>query len=90
MNVPGADKDAQRLREAREYSERFTASLPQHINAATLTVKSKLPFKALSIRELLLHRMAALSTAAVDLFSHKRVIPAVILTRAVVETLAGC
>jgi hypothetical protein len=32
--------------------------------------------------------MAALSSAAVDLFQQKRVIPAVILTRAIVETVA--
>ncbi|MBI2999280.1 MAG: hypothetical protein HYY46_12675 [Deltaproteobacteria bacterium] len=88
MSAASADKDAQHLSEARESSERFAASLPQRIDAAALTLKSKLPFKALSIRELLLHRMAALSSAAADLFAQKRVIPAVILTRAIVETLA--
>jgi hypothetical protein len=83
-----ADRNAQHLAKAQEFSERLSASLPDRIQAAALTLKSKLPFKALSIRELLLHRMAALSSAAVGLFKQKRAIPAVILTRAIVETVA--
>ena len=88
MNEARADRDAGHLAEAQEYAARFTASLPDRIQIAALTLKSKLPFKVLSIRELLLHRVAALSGAAVDLFAQKRAIPAVILTRAIVETLA--
>jgi hypothetical protein len=88
MRETNADKDAKHLREAREYAKRFAASLPDRIEAAALTIESKLPFKALSIREVLLHRMASLCSAAVDLFEQKRVIPAVILTRAIVETVA--
>ena len=88
MSESHADRDAQHLAEAQEFSDRLSASLPDRIQAAALTLKSKLPFKALSIRELLLHRMAALSSAAVDLFKQKRAIPAVILTRAIVETVA--
>ena len=80
--------DKKLLADAQEYSERLTASLPDRIQAAALSLNSKLPFKALSLRELLLHRMAALSSAAVDLFKQQRVIPAVILTRAIVETVA--
>ena len=88
MSEASADQNAKHLSEAREYADQLSASLPDRIQIAALTLKSKLPFKAVSIRELLLHRMAALSSAAVDLFEQKRVIPAVILTRAVVETLA--
>lgn len=89
MSEAIADQNAKHLSEAREYADRLSASLPDRIQIAALTLKSKLPFKAVSIRELLLHRMAALSSAAVDLFEQKRVIPAVILTRAIVETLAA-
>jgi hypothetical protein len=88
MSESHADRGAQHLAEAQELSDRLSASLPDRIQAAALTLKSKLPFKALSIRELLLHRMAELSSAAVDLFTQKRAIPAVILTRAIVETVA--
>ena len=88
MSESRADRDARHLAEAQEFSERLSASLPDRIQAVDLTLKSKLPFKALCIRELLLHRMAALSSAAVDLFKRRRTIPAVILTRAIVETFA--
>jgi len=88
MSEARDNRDAEYLAEAREFSEKLSASLPDRIQAAALTLKSKLPFKVLSIRELLLHRMAALSSAAVDLFTQKRIIPAVIVTRAIAETLA--
>lgn len=83
-----AEEDAIVLREARGFVETFGASLPDRVQAAALTLKSKIPFKAVSIRELLLHRVHALAGAAVELFESNRVIPAVILTRAVVETTA--
>lgn len=82
------DSNTRHLTEAQGFSDRLNASLPDQIQIAALTLKSKLPFKALSIRELLIHRMAALASAAVDLFKQKRVIPAVILTRSIVETAA--
>lgn len=88
MSDATVDQNAKHLREARDYTDRLSASLPDRIQIAALTLESKLPFKAVSIRGLLRHRMAALSSAAVDLFEQKRVIPAAILTRAIVETLA--
>lgn len=88
MTEPRTDSNAQHLAEAQDFSDRLNASLPDRIQIAALTLKSKLPFKALSIRELLIHRIAALASAAVDLFRQKRAIPAVILTRAIVETAA--
>ncbi|HEX9592287.1 MAG TPA: hypothetical protein VGB12_02890 [bacterium] len=88
MTESRTDSSAKHLAEAQDYSDRLNASLPDRIQIAALTLKSKLPFKAVSIRELLIHRMAALASAAVDLFKQKRAIPAVILTRAIVETAA--
>jgi hypothetical protein len=88
MTEPRPDSNAQHLAEAQDFSDRLNASLPDRIQIAALTLKSKLPFKALSIRELLIHRMAALASASVDLFKQQRAIPAVILTRAIVETAA--
>jgi len=88
MSGSRADSNAQHLAEVQDFSARLNASLPNGIEIAALTLKSKLPFKALSIRELLIHRVAALSSAAVDLFKQQQAIPAVILTRAIVETVA--
>jgi hypothetical protein len=87
MNL-SSDDDARILKEARGFVDVFASSLSERVQVAALTLKSKIPFKALSVRELLLHRVFALASAAVELFEANRVIPAVILTRAVVETLA--
>jgi hypothetical protein len=80
--------NAKVLKEVRDLAKNIAGSLPDNIQAASLTVKSKLPFKALSLRELLIHRMAALCIPTVQLFETKHIIPAVILTRAIVETVA--
>ena len=88
MNSHLTADDAETLKEVRDYTDRLAASLPKRVQAAAFTSKSKLPFKAQAIRELLLHRTAALASATVDLFEQNRVIPAVVLTRCIVETLA--
>src|SRR5262249_24482563 len=80
--------DAQTLKEARGYIDAIASSLPERIQAAALTWKSRIPFKALTVRESLVHRVFALASAAVELFEASRVIPAITLTRAVVETVA--
>jgi hypothetical protein len=76
------------LLEARRLADAIASSLPDRIQIAALTLKSKLPFKALSVRELLIHRVSALATAAVDLFEREQLIPAIVLTRSVAETVA--
>ncbi|MGC2425247.1 MAG: hypothetical protein WA666_12950 [Nitrospirota bacterium] len=76
------------LDNARKLADLIVASLPKRIEIAALSLNSKLPFKALGLRELLIHRMADLATAAVDLFYQKKAIPAVIITRAAIETLS--
>lgn len=80
--------EAMLLKEVRGLADAIASSLPERIHIAALTLKSKLPFKALSIRELLIHRMSALASPAVELYEAQRVIPAIVLTRATVETLA--
>ena len=86
--MSNADRDLWSLQEARSFVEAVAGSLPDRIQVAALTLKSKIPFKALSVRETLLHRVHALASAAVELFEGNRVIPAVILARAVVESTA--
>ncbi|HMK60030.1 MAG TPA: hypothetical protein VK452_02655 [Dissulfurispiraceae bacterium] len=76
------------LSEARRIADSVAASLPHTIQIAALSLNSKLPFKALSIRELLIHRVSALAKPAVDLFEQEQFIPAIVLTRSVAETVA--
>jgi uncharacterized YccA/Bax inhibitor family protein len=76
------------LAEAKGRSDLIAKSLPLKVVAAALTFKSKLPFKALSVREVLIYRVSALSAAAVEMFEQRRLVPAAVLTRAVVETVA--
>jgi len=76
------------LSEAKQLADLIASSLPAKIEIAALSLNSKIPFKALSLRELLIHRVSELATPAVELFEQRRLIPGVILTRAVVETVA--
>jgi hypothetical protein len=76
------------LRQAKQLAGLIAQSLPAKIEIAALTLESKVPFKALSLRELLIHRVSALATPAVELFEQKRLVPAMVLTRAVIETVA--
>jgi hypothetical protein len=76
------------LREVRRLADILAGSLPDRISIDSLTLKSKIPFKALALRELLLHRVSSLATATVDLFEHDKVVPALVLTRAIFETVA--
>jgi len=80
--------DQETLAEAKEFAERLAASLPDIIPVAGLTLKSKLPFKALSIRELLIHRVSELASSAVENFERGRTVAAIALTRGVIETVA--
>jgi hypothetical protein len=83
-----APTDAEVLAEARQLAELIASSLPEKIAIASLPLNSKLPFKALSLRELLIHRVSDLAAASVELFEQGRLVPAVLLTRGVIETVA--
>lgn len=80
--------DAEILAEAKAYAGQLTVSLPDRIQIASLTLNSKLPFKALAIRELLIHRVAELATSAVEDFERGRAVAAIALTRSILETVA--
>ena len=82
------DEFAERLMEAKARAALLAQSLPLKIAAASLTLESKIPFKVLSLREILIHRTSALATAAVEMFEQRRLVPAVVLARAIVETVA--
>jgi len=76
------------LAKAKQLSRRLSSNLPKEIEAASLSLSSKLAFKAFSLHEVLIHRIAELSEVAVELFELKKIVPAIIMTRAVFETTA--
>jgi len=74
------------LAKSKQLSRRLSSNLPKKIEAASLSHYSKLPFKAFSLREALIHRIAELSEVAVELFESEKSVSAIIMTRAVYET----
>ncbi|MBW2605065.1 MAG: hypothetical protein JRE28_12245, partial [Deltaproteobacteria bacterium] len=67
----------------------FKNNLPSRVDPASLTWESKIPWKAMALREALLYRVAELSESAIDLYEKgNRTISAFIITRAVHETTA--
>lgn len=81
-------KAKENLADAELLCEELASSLPAVIPLAGLSLNSKLPFKATSIRELLIHRMSDLASAATRQLSDGFVVPGALLTRASVETVA--
>jgi hypothetical protein len=81
-------EDEQNLKEAKECAERLTALRPKSVQASEFSKKWKVPFKAAMIRELLLYRATDLAGASIGFFEQKRIVPAAILTRQIVETFA--
>lgn len=73
---------------ARQQVEKIEKSLPQGFDISTLGFPSPIPFKVVTLREVLLHRLSELARSAVDLISAERPVAAVILTRGVMETTA--
>ena len=69
---------------------RFESSLPTRVDPAGLTLKSKIPFKALSLRELLFHRITMISRTAFNLYLDNKRVPSYILMRSAVETASLC
>ena len=66
----------------------FKIILPKRVDPATITLKSKIPYKAASLRELIFHRLAELGESAIELYEKKRIVSAFIITRAIMETTA--
>ena len=80
--------DNDMLAEARERAAHLSAHLPDRIQIGALSLNSELPFRAVSLRESLFHRMCQLATATVEQFEAGRGVPATLLTRASMETFA--
>lgn len=80
--------DSQRLTLAKKLATEVRESLPKELYAGSLTLKSKLPFKLASFREVLIHRLGDLTDVAMELYESNRLVPAFVMTRGVVETAA--
>lgn len=82
------NESKQMIQEAKELLDKITSLLPERIQRSALTLKSNVPFKALSLRELLIHRVSDITVSAIDLIEQGKLIPGAILVRSVVETVA--
>lgn len=80
--------DSERFDLARKLATNIRDSLPEKVYAGSYTLRSKLPFKADSLREVLIHRVSDLADAALDLYETRMLVPAFVITRSVVETTA--
>jgi hypothetical protein len=84
-----ANQNAERfLIDVKQLTAELQRSLPKRIDAAVLGLPSKIPFKAISLREGLIHRASDLSGLACELYERRRIVPAIIMVRAVMETVA--
>jgi hypothetical protein len=90
MDTPDISKldDFQQLALARQLATDIRSSLPMELCAGSFTSKSKLPFKAASFREVLIHRLSDLADISIELYETDRLVPAFLTTRGVVETVA--
>ena len=76
------------LGDAKRLVAEFKQNLPQKVDPASLTLNSKLPFKAMSLREVLLYRITELTEEACRLYEAKKNVAAILLTRSALETAA--
>lgn len=77
------------MEEIRGRIELLESNLPACIDAAEVSLTAKLPFKALWYREALVWRFAELCRSAFESYSNEKLISAILLTRAAVESTAA-
>ena len=72
---------------ARIIVKNIADNLPTKVDGRTTTSNSKLPFKIIVLREVLAHRVSELASVALQLYDAAKIIPAFVMTRAVLETV---
>lgn len=77
------------MKEIRGRIELLESNLPARVDAAAVSVTAKIPFKALCYREALVWRFAELCRSALESYSNNKLVSAILLTRAAVETTAA-
>ena len=76
------------LGDANRLLSEFRDCLPVEVHANQFTPYSKNPYKAMVLREALVHRITWLAEGAVSEFAAQRWIPAAVLVRAIAEPIA--
>lgn len=76
------------LDEARQFSQRLSASLPDKIEIAAIGTLSKAPFQLLTVREAIFWRTEELARNACDALDKEDFAVAALITRAVAESAA--
>ena len=76
------------LKEANKLCENIRQNLPNVADPAAVSIESKIPFKVLSIRELMLWRISDISDSAHELYKNEEIVSAIILTRSVMESVS--
>ena len=71
---------------SREIADELSASLPEAFDIGSVSARSKLPLKALTLRESLVHRASELADTALDLIDSGQFMSATIIVRALMET----
>jgi len=77
------------LDEIRQRLELLESNLPKRVDAMAISRISKLPYKVMFYREALVWRMAELGRTAFEDFERDKLVSAIVLTRAAVETSAA-
>jgi hypothetical protein len=77
------------MNEIRERLQTLEAKLAKRLDAMAVSRTTKVPWKALLLREVLSWRMADLARGAFENFEKERLASAIVLTRAAVETSAA-
>lgn len=76
------------LDEAKNLSQNIKKHLPKTADPASASFKAKMPFKALSIRELMIWRVSDLSESAIKLIDNFNIVGAIIIIRSIIESVA--
>lgn len=74
--------------EAKTLSKNIKKQLPEIAAQATVSHISKIPFKVLSIRELMIWRVSDLSESAIRLIDNFNIVGAIIIIRSVIESVS--
>ena len=77
------------LEEAKGRCATLTECLPSRVDPASISIKAKIPFKAMDYREALYYRTEELARISCELYDRKELASAALLTRACLENVAA-
>lgn len=77
------------IEHVRDLTLRIVGSLAERVDPASISFKAKIPFRTVVLREALMHRVADLSNVGLQLYESQRTVPAFVVTRSLMETVAS-